>query len=122
MKILKSRNALSPVVASIILIVVTIAVSLAVAAWMGALTFTFMLKYKYENEIFEVPAAFNATHIQIHGLVSNQTGISRLPVTIKFSTNTDMLTITIDYYIQKSETDGLFEKVGTAEYVLALKH
>ena len=42
MKILRSRRALSPVVASIILIAVTVAVSIAVAAWMGALTFTFM--------------------------------------------------------------------------------
>jgi flagellin-like protein len=41
MKILKNRKALSPVVASIILIAVTVAVSIAVAAWMGALTFTF---------------------------------------------------------------------------------
>jgi flagellin-like protein len=38
MKILKSKKALSPVVASIILIAVTVAVSLAVALWMGALT------------------------------------------------------------------------------------
>ena len=42
MKILRSKKALSPVVASIILIAVTVAVSIAVAAWMGALTFTFM--------------------------------------------------------------------------------
>ena len=41
MKLLKSRKALSPVVASIILIAVTVAVSIAVAAWMGALTFQF---------------------------------------------------------------------------------
>ena len=33
---------MSPVVAAIILIAVTVAVSIAVAAWMGALTFTFM--------------------------------------------------------------------------------
>jgi flagellin-like protein len=38
MKILKSKKALSPVVASIILIAVTVAVSLAVAIWMGSLT------------------------------------------------------------------------------------
>jgi len=38
---LRSKKALSPVVASIILIAVTVAVSIAVAAWMGALTFTF---------------------------------------------------------------------------------
>ena len=42
MKILKSKKALSPVVAAIILIAVTVAVSIAVAAWMGALTFSFM--------------------------------------------------------------------------------
>jgi len=42
MKILRSRKALSPVVASIILIAVTVAVSIAVAAWMGALTIGFM--------------------------------------------------------------------------------
>jgi len=42
MKLLKSKKALSPVVAAIILIAVTVAVSIAVAAWMGALTFTFM--------------------------------------------------------------------------------
>ena len=33
---------MSPVIAAIILIAVTVAVSIAVAAWMGALTFTFM--------------------------------------------------------------------------------
>ena len=38
----KSKKALSPVVASIILIAVTVAVSIAVAAWMGALTVGFM--------------------------------------------------------------------------------
>jgi flagellin-like protein len=37
----KNVKALSPVVASIILIAVTVAVSIVVAAWMGALTFTF---------------------------------------------------------------------------------
>ncbi|MEM2972492.1 MAG: archaellin/type IV pilin N-terminal domain-containing protein [Candidatus Bathyarchaeia archaeon] len=42
MKLLKSKKALSPVVASIILIAVTVAVSIAVAAWMGALTIGFM--------------------------------------------------------------------------------
>ncbi len=42
MKMLKSKKALSPVVAAIILIAVTVAVSLAVAIWMGALTGGFM--------------------------------------------------------------------------------
>jgi flagellin-like protein len=38
----ENKRALSPVVASIILIAVTVAVSIATAAWMGALTFNFM--------------------------------------------------------------------------------
>jgi len=42
MKMLRSKKALSPVIATIILIAVTVAVSLAVAAWMGALTFSFV--------------------------------------------------------------------------------
>ena len=41
-KFRKNVKALSPVVASIILIAVTVAVSIAVAAWMGALTVGFM--------------------------------------------------------------------------------
>ena len=41
-KIKKKQKALSPVVASIILIAVTVAVSIAVAAWMGGMTIGFM--------------------------------------------------------------------------------
>ena len=41
-KFLKNKKALSPVVAAIILIAVTVAVSIAVAAWMGSLTIGFM--------------------------------------------------------------------------------
>lgn len=57
-KLLKSKKALSPVVAAIILIAVTVAVSIAVAAWMGSLTIGYMetseltiteLKFNYGN-------------------------------------------------------------------------
>jgi len=41
-KILKNRKALNPVVAAIILVAVTVAVSIAVAAWMGSLSIGFM--------------------------------------------------------------------------------
>jgi len=41
-KIRKNAKALSPVIATIILIAVTVAVSVVVAAWMGALTIGFM--------------------------------------------------------------------------------
>jgi flagellin-like protein len=63
MKILRSRKALSPVVASIILIAVTVAVSIAVAAWMGALSFSFM----GTGESLQVgtPYAWNSTSVTI---------------------------------------------------------
>ncbi len=41
MKVSRSRKAVTPVVASVILIGVTVAVSIAVAAWLGALPFNF---------------------------------------------------------------------------------
>ena len=41
-KFRKNAKALSPVIATIILIAVTVAVSVVVAAWMGALTIGFM--------------------------------------------------------------------------------
>jgi flagellin-like protein len=54
---MRSRKALSPVVASIILIAVTVAVSIAVAAWMGALTFSFTAteQINITNMNFDVP-------------------------------------------------------------------
>jgi flagellin-like protein len=60
-KMNKSRKALSPVVASIILIAVTVAVSIAVAAWMGALTFNFMAteQIKITNLQFSQTGAVN---------------------------------------------------------------
>jgi flagellin-like protein len=65
MKILRSKKALSPVVASIILIAVTVAVSIAVAAWMGALTFTFMgteeLKITNVEFVASTPKTVNVT-------------------------------------------------------------
>ena len=61
MKMLRSKKALSPVVASIILIAVTVAVSIAVAAWMGALTFTFMKT----EEIAFTAEVWGVDHINI---------------------------------------------------------
>jgi len=73
MKLLKSRKALSPVVASIILIAVTVAVSIAVAAWMGALTFTFT----NTEQIQITSMTFGTNWI---ALIANNTGTT--PVTI----------------------------------------
>jgi len=76
MKMMKSRKALSPVVASIILIAVTVAVSIAVAAWMGALTFTFM----GTEELRVTNVGFNSNVTKSIMITVNNTGTT--PVTI----------------------------------------
>jgi len=60
-KLLKSKKALSPVVAAIILIAVTVAVSIAVAAWMGSLTIGFM----ETSELTVVDVVFNADSMNV---------------------------------------------------------
>ncbi|MEM3696767.1 MAG: archaellin/type IV pilin N-terminal domain-containing protein [Candidatus Bathyarchaeia archaeon] len=77
MKILKSKKALSPVVASIILIAVTVAVSIAVAAWMGALTFTFTSTEQIQ--ITNMAFGYSGSD-KVITLTVNNTGTS--PVTI----------------------------------------
>jgi flagellin-like protein len=62
-KIKNNAKALSPVVASIILIAVTVAVSVAVAAWMGGMTLGFMQteQIKVDNPTFDTSVAQIAT-------------------------------------------------------------
>ncbi len=79
MRIFRSKKALSPVVASIILIAVTVAVSIAVAAWMGALTFTFMKTETYNIVSMSFTGASNATGNAIVLRVQN-TGTSSFTV------------------------------------------
>jgi flagellin-like protein len=83
MNILKSKKALSPVVASIILIAVTVAVSIAVAAWMGALTFTFTKteELKITHVYFPLTSRF-----QIY--VTN-TGVATLTISKVYVDNVD---------------------------------
>jgi len=76
MKIMKNKKALSPVVASIILIAVTVAVSIAVAAWMGALTFTFMAT----EELKITNAEFLGTTTKTVNVTMQNTGTS--PITV----------------------------------------
>jgi flagellin-like protein len=71
----RKRKALSPVVASIILIAVTVAVSIAVAAWMGALTFSFT----NTEQVSITSMNFDITNNRIM-IIANNTGTS--PVTI----------------------------------------
>ncbi len=80
MKILKSRKALSPVVATIILIAVTVAVSIAVAAWMGALTFTFTAIEELQMPTSsEVTFGANASRKYVQLTVRN-TGTSKVSI------------------------------------------
>jgi flagellin-like protein len=72
----KKCKALSPVVASIILIAVTVAVSIAVAAWMGALTFGFT----NTERIHITSMTFQVGPTGSILIVANNTGTS--PVTI----------------------------------------
>jgi flagellin-like protein len=57
----KNKKALSPVVASIILIAVTVAVSIAVAVWMGGMTTSFMDTEQVEVRTVSFPEANNVT-------------------------------------------------------------
>jgi len=71
----RSRKALSPVVASIILIAVTVAVSIAVAAWMGALTFSFT-----ETERLSITnLSFDATTNTVL-VIANNTGTNAVTI------------------------------------------
>jgi len=63
---MKERKALSPVVASIILFAVTVAVGIAVAAWMGALTFNFM-KDRAPLDKIHFNNDFTEYEIRLHG-------------------------------------------------------
>jgi flagellin-like protein len=92
MKILKNRKALSPVVASIILIAVTVAVSIAVAAWMGALTFTFTSTEQLQITDLEFIIGANNTRY-IYARVRN-TGTSPVTLTSTAYVNGQATTIT----------------------------
>jgi flagellin-like protein len=77
-KMKKNAKALSPVVASIILIAVTVAVSIAVAAWMGALVVGQMVteEVKITSMTFTVGNAANGR------IVLKVSNIGTTPVTI----------------------------------------
>jgi flagellin-like protein len=86
-KIRKNAKALSPVVASIILIAVTVAVSIAVAAWMGALTVGFMST----EEVKITSMTFTSTTIT---LTVNNTGTSPVTISEAWVNNLQQSTVT----------------------------
>ncbi|HTY75329.1 MAG TPA: archaellin/type IV pilin N-terminal domain-containing protein [Candidatus Nanoarchaeia archaeon] len=107
-KMKNNAKALSPVVASIILIAVTVAVSVAVAAWMGGMTLGFMQteQVKVDNPAFDTSAAQTVTvdvtnsgtqavvlnKVQINGVDVTTASDLAAPYTLKANT---LLTITI---------------------------
>ena len=100
----RKKKALSPVVASIILIAVTVAVSIAVAAWMGALTFSFT-NTEQVNITSMTFTVGDATHGTIT-VIANNTGTS--PVT--------MNTVVVN----NNNPTSIVTKVGPAATVGAL--
>jgi flagellin-like protein len=117
-KLFKSRKALSPVVAAIILIAVTVAVSIAVAAWFGALTFM-----KTEEEPFlayEVPAYSIATHVKWWignndlGCWNQSSSIIKLPTEAWLRKPQHNIWLTVTYY--KEISPNLFKKIAEVTY------
>jgi flagellin-like protein len=89
-KIRKSAKALSPVVASIILIAVTVAVSIAVAAWMGALTVGFMGTEELKITGVTFPSAGNCA------IAMQNTGTGPLTITeIHIANGANLLTSSV---------------------------
>ena len=94
----KDAKALSPVVASIILIAVTVAVSVAVAAWMGGMTVGFM-----ETEELKITnAVFDTTGDTITLTLSN-TG----------TTSVVLSQVSIDNVVQAASAIELYQADGT---------
>ena len=93
-KLFRSKKALSPVVAAIILIAVTVAVSIAVAAWMGALTFGFMGGSEQVKIVSVQFSGTNSTNKQITVTLQN-TGASDVVITSAKVGDTVISSITV---------------------------
>jgi len=106
MKILKSKKALSPVVASIILIAVTVAVSIAVAAWMGALTFTFMRTEPYNIVSVTFSGTSGAANNSIVMRIQN-TGTASFTVDTSGKVNGVTKTLTAQVTIAAAATEDV---------------
>ena len=114
----KSRKALSPVVASIILIAVTVAVSIAVAAWMGALTVGFMgtEEVKITSMTFTVGDATNgrivlkASNTGTNAATINEVWVNNVAITSGVAY--DPATSTINGNAQKTITITILVNAG----------
>jgi flagellin-like protein len=134
-KLLKSKKALSPVVAAIILIAVTVAVSIAVAAWMGSLTIGFMntKEAKITSMTFNKVAGadndqivlsvtnpgttkVNIATIKLNDLtvdIDDITEYGALPIEVAAGASGTTLTITQEYTAGTKYSVSFFETDGT---------
>jgi len=115
-KLLKSRKALSPVVAAIILIAVTVAVSIAVAAWMGSLTIGFMETSELTVTQMIFDAANNQTTVYVTNSGTSDVTISMVKVNGNTITSTDLLGNPTDMSYAPGETGSVqitYDDAGT---------
>jgi len=106
-KLLKNKKALSPVVAAIILIAVTVAVSIAVAAWMGSLTIGFM----ETSELTVVDVEFTSTNMNNVTVINSGTADTTIGQ-VRINGNTIPTTL---WNLQVSSSDTIAP--GATDYV-----
>ena len=92
------KKPLSPVVASIILIAVTVGVSIGVAWWMGALTFSFPLTETKENIVISVPQFEGASHAHAWIDLYADSGTKTLPFNFTFFSSLKSFLLKVQYF------------------------
>jgi flagellin-like protein len=115
-KLLKSRKALSPVVAAIILIAVTVAVSIAVAAWMGSLTIGFMETSELTVTQMTFDAPNNQTTVYITNSGTSDVTVSMVKVNGNTITSGDLGGTPADHSFDAGQTGTIiitYDDVGT---------
>jgi flagellin-like protein len=95
-KLLKSKKALSPVVATIILIAVTVAVSIATAVWMGSFTFNFMPTEQLAITSLDFGPTDTTIMVNVQNTGTVDIIISGAEVTGKSVTGASIVSTTID--------------------------
>jgi len=98
----KNYNALSPVVASIILIAVVVAVSIAVAAWTGSLSFGFMKVDELSITDHSWASDFSYVDLTVKNLGTSSVTISE--VEVNDVTTTDVQPVSGDLTLDAGET------------------
>jgi len=118
-KMKNNAKALSPVVASIILIAVTVAVSVAVAAWMGGMTLGFMQteQLKVNNPTFDTAtnaATADVTNSGTQSVVLSKVQINGQDVTqyASITTATGTVQLSNTYTLKANEVETINIAIG----------